>query len=101
MVVARVELTRRATRDFRGLSPPDHRRAAQALAATLASEPLPANADDRSLTGRAPWRRLRVGELRVIYRAFEPDEIAGVEGGRLVARVVHRGELERAVATLR
>jgi len=101
MAIIRVELTHRATRDLRGLSPPDYRRAARAIAETLVSEPLPANADDRPLTGRAPWRCLRVGELRVIYRTLEPDEIAGVEDGRLVARVVHRGELERAVATLR
>ena len=38
-------------------------------------------------------------QLRVIYRALDADEIAGVEGGRLVARVVHRADLERAVAT--
>jgi hypothetical protein len=37
----------------------------------------------------------------VIYRALDADEIAGVERGRLVARVVHRADLERAVATLR
>ncbi|MDQ3630086.1 MAG: type II toxin-antitoxin system RelE/ParE family toxin [Actinomycetota bacterium] len=100
MAIVRVELTRRATRDLRGLSPPDYRRAAQAITETLVSEPLPANADDRPLTGRSPWRRLRVGELRVIYRLLGADEVAGARGGRLVARIIHRGDLERAVATL-
>lgn len=101
MAFVRVELTRRATRDLRALSPPDYRRVARAITETLASEPLPANADDKPLRGRSPWYRLRVGELRLIYRALEADEIPGIESGRLVARVVHRRDLERAVATVR
>lgn len=100
MAVVHVELTRRATRDLRSLSPTDYRRAARAIAETLASKPLPANTDDKPLTGRSPWRRLRVGELRVVYRALETDEVVGVKRGRIVARVVHRGDLERAVTTL-
>jgi len=58
----------------------------------LASDPLPENADDKALTGRAPWRRLRVGELRILYRPHPR--------GRRVARIIQRGDLDRAVRTL-
>lgn len=96
-----VELTRAAERDLRRLSPPDHRRVARALMQTLAAEPMPANADDKVLAGRSPWRRLRVGELRVLYRPLSADELpAGERHGRRVARIIHRGQLERAISTL-
>jgi mRNA-degrading endonuclease RelE of RelBE toxin-antitoxin system len=89
-----VELDRQALRDLRKLHPEDHRAALRAMADVLTCEPLPANANanDRALKGRAPWRRLRVGELRILWRA------AGET--RRVARVVHRRDLERAVRTL-
>jgi mRNA-degrading endonuclease RelE of RelBE toxin-antitoxin system len=95
-----VEVSRRAERDLRALSPPDRRRAAVALSGALARDPLPANADDRALAERAPWRRLRVGELRVLYRKLEPGELPDIQRGRYVARIVHRGDLERAITTL-
>ncbi|MGI8946289.1 MAG: type II toxin-antitoxin system RelE family toxin [Thermoleophilaceae bacterium] len=96
----RVELSRRAERDLRRLSPRDRRKLEQALTETLAREPLPENADDRALVGGAPWRRLRVGELRIIYRALQPGELAGGDSTRYIQRIVHRGDLERAVGTL-
>jgi hypothetical protein len=40
----------------------------RALTEVLPSDPLPENADDKALSGRTPWRRLRVGELRILYR---------------------------------
>jgi mRNA-degrading endonuclease RelE of RelBE toxin-antitoxin system len=96
-----VELSRAAERDLRRLSPPDHRRVAAALTQTLAVEPMPANADDQALAGRSPWRRLRVGELRLLYRPLSADELPlGERYGRRVARIIHRGQLERAVSTL-
>ncbi|MGH7920053.1 MAG: type II toxin-antitoxin system RelE family toxin [Candidatus Dormibacteraceae bacterium] len=96
-----VELSRAAERDLRRLSPSDHRRAAGALTRTLGVEPLPPNADDKPLAGRSPWRRLRVGELRLIYRPLAPDEVPpGERLARRVARIVHRGQLERAIGTL-
>lgn len=99
--VVYVELGRAAERDLRRLSPPDHRRVAAALIQTLAVEPLPANADDKALAGRSPWRRLRVGQLRLLYRPLRADELpAGERHGRRVARILHRGQLERAVRTL-
>jgi hypothetical protein len=62
---------------------------------------MPANADDKALAGRSPWRRLRVGELRLLYRPMSADELPTDERhGRRVARIVHRGQLDRAVSTL-
>lgn len=101
MGTVQLQLTRRAQRDLRALSPRDLRQIRRAFSETLAVDPLPENADARALSGRAPWRRLRVGELRVLYRALEPGEVEGVTAGRVIARIVHRGDLERAVATLR
>jgi mRNA-degrading endonuclease RelE of RelBE toxin-antitoxin system len=96
-----VELSRAAERDLRRLSRVDHRRVAAALTQTLATEPMPANADDEALAGRAPWRRLRVGELRLLYRPLSANELpAGERHGRRVARIIHRAQLQRAVGTL-
>jgi mRNA-degrading endonuclease RelE of RelBE toxin-antitoxin system len=89
-----VELDRQAQRDLRKLHPDDRRAALRAMADVLTHEALPANANDRALKGRAPWRRLRVGELRILWRAVGNGE------RRRVARVIHRRDLERAVRTL-
>jgi hypothetical protein len=89
-----VELDRQAQCDLRKLHPDDHRAALRAIVGVLTCEPLPANANDRALKGRAPWRRLRVGELRILWRAVGNGE------HRRVARVIHRRDLERAVRTL-
>lgn len=96
-----VELSRAAERDLRRLGAADHRRVATALMHTLGIEPMPANADDKALAGRSAWRRLRVGELRLLYRPLSANELpTGERHGRRVARIVHRGQLERAVSTL-
>ncbi len=97
-----VELSRAAERDLRRLSPSDPRQVTAALIQTLAVEPLPANADDKALAGHSPWRRLRVGELRLLYRPLSAEELPGGERhGRRVARIIQRGQLKRAVSTLR
>ena len=101
MPAAHVELSRRAQRDLRNLSAPDRKRLVSAVEQTLGTDPMPINADDRALTGRPPWRRLRVGELRVLYRELTIDELpAGIAHGRRIARIVHRGDLHRAANTL-
>lgn len=101
MAAAHVELSRRAQRDLRNLSAPDRKRLVSAIEQTLGSDPMPANADDRALSGRAPRRRLRVGELRILYRELTVDELpAGATDGRRIARIVHRGDLHRAANTL-
>lgn len=56
-----------------------------------------------ALQGRAPWRRLRSGDLRILLRPLKPDEMRdlGHRGrGYLVARVVNRRDLDRAVRSL-
>ena len=99
--MAHVELSRRAERDLRNLSAADRRRLVSAIKQILGRDPLPANADDRALSGRAPWRRLPVGELRVLFREMSLDELpANVAHGRRIARIIHRGAFHRATSTL-
>lgn len=99
-----VELGRRAQRDLRALPERDRSRIVRALRNDLAAEPLPPNLDLVALRGRAPWLRLRSGDWRVLLRPLTPTELSEVAGtaerGFLVARVVNRRDLERAVATL-
>ena len=51
------------------------------------------------------WRerlrhRLRVGDYRVLYRAVAADETGDGVARFLVARIIHRRDLERATAAL-
>jgi mRNA-degrading endonuclease RelE of RelBE toxin-antitoxin system len=98
-----VELSRRAQRDLRVLPDRDRSRIVRALRESLAADPLPRNLDLATLQGRAPWLRLRSGDWRVLLRPLSA-ELADVGGttarGFLVARIVNRRGLERAVATL-
>ena len=50
------------------------------------------NLDIKPVTGSPPWLRLRVGDWRVLYRRAG-DRI-------LVARIIHRSELQQAIRTL-
>lgn len=106
-----VELTRRAQRDIRRLDPQDQRQIKAALIALAAEAP---NLKIKSVSGRPPWWRLRVGEMRVVYRHEDPpaaeDKPPGQDkpaaqdkpAGRkwIIARVVQRQELDRAVSSL-
>ena len=47
----------------------------------------------------APWHRLRIGDYRMLYRAVDHGEAADADARWLVARVVHRRDLQRAVST--
>lgn len=91
-------LSRRAERDLRRIGRGEKldrvREALEALAAGGS------DLDVRPLVGTAPWHRLRVGDFRLLYRQIEPNETFDPGAGWLVARVVHRRDLERAVATL-
>ncbi len=91
-----IELATRAVKDLRRLDRPDRDRIRDALQQLAAGAE---NLDIKALTGSAPWLRLRVGDWRVLYRpltgAEEPDG-----AGLLVARVVNRRDLLRAVGTL-
>jgi mRNA-degrading endonuclease RelE of RelBE toxin-antitoxin system len=100
----RVELSKRALRDLRRIDHKSRRRLLDLLEDELAAEPQPANLDIKPLTGRAPWLRARRGEYRVLYRPLSSGELhalrAHEQAGFLVERVIDRGDLERAAATL-
>lgn len=89
--MGRVALAPKAAHDLKRLHPHDRKRVADALAVDLAG---PAgHADVRPLVTAPGWLRLRVGDYRILYRPTGAS-------GWLVGRIVHRRELDRAVATL-
>lgn len=104
-----IELSRRATKDFRQLDKATARRIHKALERDLTAEPPPDNLDIKPLQGAEPWLRLRIGSHRVLYRPMTSDELRHLLGrgpdlslldGYLVARIIHRRDLDQAVATL-
>jgi len=93
-----IVLSRRAERDLRRIGRGEAlARLREALEDLAVGE---ANLDVKPLARSAPWHRLRVGDYRVLYRAVEPDEAGESDARFLVARIVHRRDLERAVVTL-
>jgi mRNA-degrading endonuclease RelE of RelBE toxin-antitoxin system len=108
-VAAHVELSVVAERDLKRLGPgPDRKVIIDALAVGLTAVPPPGNLDIKALRGAAPWLRLRVGDYRILYRPLTREELKAVsrqrkrraEAGYLVARIVHRRDLDRAVRAL-
>ena len=93
----RIELASRAVRDLRRIDRPTQRRVQQALNELAAGLE---TADVKPLVGVPPWMRLRVGDWRVLYRPLSAAEAADDGPGLLVARVVNRRDLLRAVRTL-
>lgn len=93
----RIELATRAARDLRHIAAPARRRIRDALAELGIGTD---NADIKAVAGHAPWRRLRVGDWRVIYRPLTEAETEDHRPGVLMARVVNRRDLLRAVRTL-
>lgn len=91
--MAEVRLSRRAVKDLDRLPSRTVRRILDALDA-LAEDPRSSEFDVKLLVGRRPWRRLRIGDFRVLFRLSEAGMIV------LVARVVDRKELEQAVLAL-
>lgn len=86
----RILLSTRAARDLRRLGPGTELDRLQAGLERLShGEP---NVDIKPVTGSAPWLRLRIGDWRILYRPAG-DQI-------LVARIVHRSELQQAIRTL-
>jgi mRNA-degrading endonuclease RelE of RelBE toxin-antitoxin system len=93
-----IVLSRRAERDLRRIGAgADLARLRTALEALAGGA---ANLDAKALAGSTPWHRLRVGDSRILYRAINPGEAADADVRWLVARVVHRRDLDRAVSTL-
>lgn len=93
----RIELAMRAVRDLRRMDAPVRRRIRDALTELSAGAE---NAEVNALAGQAPWLRLRVGDWRVIYRPLTEAETKDHGPGVLIARVVDRRDLLRAVRTL-
>jgi mRNA-degrading endonuclease RelE of RelBE toxin-antitoxin system len=93
-----IVLSGRAERDLRRIGRGEAlARIRQALAALAADA---TDIDVKPLAGAAPWLRLRVGDYRILYRPIEPNEAIHADARWLVARIVHRRDLERAVSTL-
>jgi mRNA-degrading endonuclease RelE of RelBE toxin-antitoxin system len=124
-VAVLVELGSKARSDLRRLDPGSDRKAViDALTVGLAAVPPPGNLDIKALKGAAPWLRLRVGDYRILYRPLtraelqelkerekfseqiglswrrSPQRMQDADAGYLVARIVHRRDLDRAVGTL-
>lgn len=84
----------------------DARRAGELARVRGAIDDLKAEVDGLDivpLQGRSPWRRMRTGTWRVLFRPLTPTEMRqlGLQGaGYLVARIVNRRDLARAVASL-
>ena len=103
---AHVVVSRRAIKDLHQIRGKSELGAiALALEATLAADPLPANADVNVLAGHPPWLRMRVGTYRILFRPLTEAELAAAGVGRqgtgyLVSRIVHRSELDLAVSRL-
>jgi len=96
--VNHIELSRRAQRDLRRIGTLTGVRVRDALS----PNPLPENLDIVGIAGRRPWRRLRLGDHRVLFRPLTEDERLALhaERGWLIARVVDRRDLERAIESL-
>jgi mRNA-degrading endonuclease RelE of RelBE toxin-antitoxin system len=85
-----IVLSRRAVGDLRRIGPgPELDRLQAGLERLNDGDP---NLDVKPLTVAAPWRRLRIGDWRVLYRPAG-DRI-------LVARIIHRSDLQRVIKTL-
>ena len=116
-----LEFASKARRDLRKLAK-RHREDAESIRDALEELRRGAtNLDVKAVQGHPPWRRLRVGDWRVLYREMSAEEIADVcrvrqadlrsqlgkhqavpeDGtGWLVARIVNRSDLDRAAANL-
>jgi mRNA-degrading endonuclease RelE of RelBE toxin-antitoxin system len=102
--VNHIELSKRALKDLRRIDHANRRRLLALLEEDLAAEPQPPNLDVKPLVGRAPWLRLRRRDYRILYRPLNDAEMrtlgAAEPTGFLVERIIDRGDLERATATL-
>jgi mRNA interferase RelE/StbE len=91
--LSNIKLAPRAIRDLKSLDRQTRKRVQQAFQALGADA---ANLDVKPVAGHASWRRLRVGEHRVLYRELTDE----VNARYLVARVIDRRDLHRAIDRL-
>ena len=88
-----IRLAPRASRDLKRLDRSTRKRVKQAFGALAVDA---ANLDIKPVAGHAPWRRLRVGEYRVLYRELTAE----ADAHYLVARVIDRRDLHCAIDKL-
>ena len=91
--MSEVGLSRRAVKDLDALAPKIADRVLRVIE-DLGADPNFHAHDVKALVGRRPWRRLRVGNHRVLFRLSQGGVVL------LVGRIVDRKDLERAVRTL-
>jgi mRNA-degrading endonuclease RelE of RelBE toxin-antitoxin system len=91
--LSNIKLAPRAIRDLKHMDRKTRRRVQQAFEA-LGTDA--ANLDIKPVARHAPWRRLRVGEHRVLYRELAEE----ADARYLVARVIDRRDLHRAIDKL-
>ncbi len=94
--MAGIALSRRAVKDLRRIGPGEELSRIREALERLEGDRT--DLDIKALRGRSTWLRLRVGEYRVLYRPITSGEASSAS--HLVARIVHRSDLQRAVATL-
>ncbi len=98
----RVQFSKRGSRDVERLDSGSRRRVRKILDGLRRDEP-PPNLDVRPLAGHPPWLRLRVGDMRVIFRPLTTAELRRLgltARGYLIERVVNRRDLDEAVRPL-
>jgi mRNA interferase RelE/StbE len=91
--LSNIKLAPRAVRDLKRLDRKTRKRVQRAFEA-LGTDA--ANLDIKPVAGHAAWRRLRVGEHRVLYRELADEAVAR----HLVARIIDRRDLHRAIDKL-
>ena len=98
---AHIELANRAARDARSMDPQTVDVRVRRLTGLPVTNPA---LNVVALVGHHPWRRARVGDYRILFRPLTDGELAGLtveaNTGYLIARIMHRSELDRAVAGL-
>jgi mRNA-degrading endonuclease RelE of RelBE toxin-antitoxin system len=94
--LSRIQLAPRAARDLRKLDRQVRTRVRRALEQLATGAE---NLDLKAISGHPGWLRLRVGEHRVLCRPLGPKE-SDEQPAWLIARIVDRKELERAVTKL-
>src|SRR3981081_2876189 len=94
--LSNIKLAPRAIRDLKHLDRQTRKRVQQAFEAFEALGADAANLDIKPVAGHTPWRRLRVGEYRVLYRELAVE----TDARYLVARVIDRRDLHRAIDKL-
>lgn len=90
-VATSIQLSARAVRDLRRIGPGSEAERLRVALRSLAEGA--SNLDVKAIADHPGWRRLRVGDWRVLYVGL-PD------GGVWVERIVGRGDLERGIASL-